>query len=103
LKPTISKHGQYWRLLYYRPQPGTLGLVATSEFFIFYDGAIGKLTKIGKQIKQEQKALRYLKEIELTLLSVREYHFIVHMDASKCKNITRRQYGFLKGIWERQR
>lgn len=103
MKPTISKSGQYWRLLYYRPAINSPQLQAITEFFIFSDGAFSRWTKLETQVLREQKSLKRLKEIVINLLSVREYHFIIGMDKTKCRNITKRQAGYLKGIHERQR
>jgi hypothetical protein len=102
-KASIEKQADNtWRLVYYRPSPISPSLIAVTEFYLFHEGAVSRFDKISSLVKREQKALRYLKEIQHRLLSVREYHFIIGMDKTKCRNITKRQAGYLKGIWERQ-
>jgi hypothetical protein len=55
-----------------------------------------------KRWYKENGAFSRLSKISDNLLSVEEYQFIQKMRKSKCKGITKAQYGYLVGIYDRQ-
>jgi hypothetical protein len=100
LKNSLATPTQIWRLVYYRPSNN--GLKACTELFPFFEGAQQRFLKLEAQIIREQKAYSKLRLINTRLLSLREYEFIQGLYKIKCIDITKRQYGYLTGILERQ-
>ena len=97
-----SSNRRHWTLLYYRPSKTGPVLEAVIEKFLFFDGAIHRLSRIIEQITREQKALKWLNSLTDQFLSCEEYVFIGHLRKTKCFGITKKQYGYLRGICERQ-
>lgn len=58
--------------------------------------------KIFKRYVKESAAFSMCMTIAVNLLSVRDSEFIAKLIKNKCKSITKAQYGYLKGIHERQ-
>jgi len=102
MKAQISylKDKKLWRLIYYRPTEQ--GLRATAHYFQYPDGAISLWNTISAQVIREQKAYSKLYYINLRLLDIREGVFIRGLLKTKCLNITKRQYGYLSGLYERK-
>lgn len=103
MKATIShsSFSNYWTIIYYRPSDQ--GLSAIVQRFKYPDGAFAFWTSIERQVIKEQKAFSKLNQINERLLSLDELNLIKKLQKSKCFNITKRQYGYLSGILERQR
>jgi hypothetical protein len=55
-----------------------------------------------KRVFKEQAAFSRVSKVSVNLLSIDEAKFIRKMIKSKCAGITKAQYGFLAGIYERQ-
>lgn len=92
--------GKNWTVIYHRPS--CQGFQAFSHKFMYPDGAFAFWLSIEKQIIKEQKAFSKLLKINERLLSLQELIFIKRLQKSKCLDITKRQYGYLTGIAERQ-
>lgn len=58
--------------------------------------------KTFKRYYKEQAAYSMVQTISVNLLCLRDVEFITKMKANKCKRISTAQYGFIKGIHERQ-
>jgi hypothetical protein len=91
---------QSWRLIYYRPSDQ--GLKVNYIHFNFFEGALNTWLSLEKQVLREQSAWSKLQNINRRLLTCVEDTFICKLLKSKCLNITKRQYGYLSGIYERQ-
>lgn len=100
-KAQITKVGNYWRLIYYTPSRNG-GLQAKTQHFMFADGAYHQWFKVEAQATREQKAFAKLINVDLRLLTNHEYLLVMRLKNSSCINITKRQYGYLTGILERQ-
>lgn len=100
MKAQIHHIRPFWKLIYYRPSPH--GLKAETKDFLFFDGAVHELQRIGPRIYREQKAYRKLPQISRQLLSAKEYDMITKLEQRSCRNISVKQYGWLCGIAERQ-
>jgi len=72
------------------------------KIFEQYEGATNYALKIWKRYYKEQAAYSMLLGISINLLSVEEAEFYTKLSKSKCKGISKAQYGYLKGIHERQ-
>lgn len=70
--------------------------------FANYDAATEFALKIWKRYYKEQAAFARLESINPLKLSIRELDFYDDLSRTKCKGITKAQYGFLAGIYERQ-
>lgn len=89
-----------WRVLYYKPTAN--GMTAYSEDFLFPDGAFIFWLQIERQNVRELSAWAKLYKLNMRLLTLRETEFIKKLLKNKCFGITKRQYGYLSGIYERQ-
>lgn len=58
--------------------------------------------KTYKRYYKEQAAFSMLQTIAVNLLCIRDKEFIDKLLKTKCKGISKSQYGYLKGIHERQ-
>jgi hypothetical protein len=100
---SLARHApvrQSWRLIYYRPSDQ--GLKVNYIHFNFFEGALTTWLQLEKQNIREQSAWSKLSQINRRLLTCIEDVFICKLQKSKCLNITKRQYGYLSGIYERQ-
>lgn len=103
MKAQIIKVKGFWRLLYYRPDRAQIR-VAVYEDYLFFDGAVFRWNRIQERIKRENKAWdKILYELQSRYVSVKENELIAKLLKQACRNITRRQYGYLTGIIERQK
>lgn len=85
----------YWNLNY-------LGYIDIP--FCTWEGAMHYLVKNTEQAVRTDKAWARIKnELNITLLSVAESKLIAKLVAKQCKGITKKQYGWLVGIIERQK
>lgn len=102
MKAQIIKVKGFWRLLYYRPDRNHLRITVVEDY-LFADGAFRRWRIIQDRICRELKAWTKLLTVNYEWLSYKEFKFISKMQLRACRNITRRQYGYLTGIIERQR
>lgn len=58
--------------------------------------------KAFKRYYKEQSAWSMARTIAVNLLNQRDEEFLIKIMSNKCKGITKGQYGYLKGIHERQ-
>jgi hypothetical protein len=93
-----------WRLLYYVPSPIGKGMMAVCKFYLFPDGAFFDWARIEAKILREQKAYNLVSQLlrQNRFLSNEEDDLVLKLYKHQCKNITKRQYGYLKGIYERK-
>lgn len=101
MKAQITKVNNYWRLTYYKPDRNS-HLTAVTRHYLFPEGAFRYWQGIEKQIVREHKAWAKLMIVNQLWLDVHEIKFINKLCATGCHNITKRQYGYLSGILERQ-
>lgn len=101
MKASITKQGHLWRLVYHIPDSNH-GLCAKCFNFHFYEGALNWWLRVEKQVTREIKAWNLLRSISLQLCEVQESKLIHGLMKTACHNISKRQYGWLKGIYERQ-
>ena len=73
-----------------------------SEYFDTFDVALKRLNKVLKRIYKESSAYSMARTLSSTGLSIDEGALVRKLNKSKCKGITPKQYGYLKGIHERQ-
>lgn len=73
-----------------------------AKIFSKHEGAIEYANKVWKRYYKEQAALSMVNSISLNLLDVKEIEFIKKVKATKCAGISKAQYGYIKGIYERQ-
>lgn len=72
------------------------------EEFNSHLAAVTYADKQWKRYYKEQAAFSMLSTIAYNLLSTQEQLFVLKLQDTKCKDITKKQYGYLKGIHERQ-
>jgi hypothetical protein len=89
-----------WRLIYYRPSDS--GLKAQVIHFNYFDGALSTWLHLEQKTIREQKAYSKLIQVNRRYLTCPEDVFICKLLKSKCLDITKKQYGYLTGILERQ-
>lgn len=66
------------------------------------EGAFEYVRKYIKRYQKESSAASMVRILSVNLLSIKEAEFVYKLEKSNCKGITKRQYGYLKGIYERQ-
>jgi len=96
LKATITKESGFWHVHYL-----SNGHTKCSVF-MFPDGAFNFWLKLEKQYIQDQKAWAKIYKLNIRLLNMHDMTFIQKLLKNKCANITKKQYGYLSGIYERQ-
>ena len=97
LKAEIKRNQfNHWTLSY--PKSGNI----TTTTFKFPDGAFAFWLQLEKQFVRESKAWAKIYGLNIRLLNMHDMIFIQKLLKSKCNNITKRQYGYLSGIYERQ-
>lgn len=67
-----------------------------------YKAAEEAARKLLTRYFKESGAFAMVNNIAINMLSMRDADFITKMVKCKCKGITVKQYGFIKGIHERQ-
>jgi hypothetical protein len=72
------------------------------NWYLSYDAAAIEATKRWLKFYRESAAKSKLDCISQNLLSVRDLDFVKKLHRSNCKGITKAQYGYLSGIYERQ-
>jgi hypothetical protein len=70
--------------------------------FMYADGAFAFWLQLEKQFVRESKAWAKIYGLNIRLLNMHDMTFIRKLLKSKCNNITKKQYGYLSGIYERQ-
>jgi len=96
-KATILKHNNVWQVRYQLPS-GNHCLVS----FLYPDGAFAYWIHMETRIVRESKAWAKIYKLNIRLLSLHDMKFIQKLLKTKCVGITKRQYGYLSGIYERQ-
>ena len=96
LKAAIFKHCQTWYVGY----DSHTGFNRVA--FAYPDGAFAFWLQLEKQFVRESKAWAKIYGLNSRLLNMHDMIFIQKLLKSKCNNITKRQYGYLSGIYERQ-
>jgi hypothetical protein len=84
---------------------GRYWYVKTPTTTTHYEHAEGAFTYAQKYLlrhRKEMSAFAMLDSISINLCSVEEADLIKKLKKNKCKGITKSQYGWLKGIYERQ-
>lgn len=74
----------------------------TTTFFSSHKSAWEYVRKKLLRARKEASAFSMVSTIAVNLLSVQDRGLIDKLIKSKCKGITKAQYGYLKGIHERQ-
>lgn len=92
MKIKLFKDGHVWCVVFNKD----------SSWFENYEGATEYALKVYKRYYKEQAAYSRLCQISSNLLSVEERAFYNKLVRTRCKGITKAQYGFLTGIYERQ-
>jgi hypothetical protein len=69
---------------------------------MYADGAFAFWLQLEKQFVRESKAWAKIYGLNIRLLNMHDMTFIRKLLKSKCNNITKKQYGYLSGIYERQ-
>lgn len=87
----------FWEVCYNRNGSGY-----TSTAFAYADGAFAFWRQLEKQFVREQKAWAKIYSLNIRLLNMHDMTFIQKLLKNKCVGITKRQYGYLSGIYERQ-
>jgi hypothetical protein len=93
----IFKDNNIWFVHWNRNSTGCM-----STAFKYADGAFAFWLQIEKQFVREQKAWAKIYALNMRLLNMHDMTFIQKLLKNKCSNITKRQYGYLSGIYERQ-
>jgi hypothetical protein len=70
--------------------------------FLTFEAALKDMNKRLKRVYKEASAYSIARTISSNLLSIDEGTLVRKLNKSKCKGITPKQYGYLKGIHERQ-
>jgi hypothetical protein len=70
--------------------------------FATFDGASESVRKRILRERKESSAFSMVKNISINLLSHKDAELVNKLKSSFCLGITPRQYGYLKGIYERQ-
>lgn len=66
------------------------------------EGALAYAHKFITRWQKESAAFSMVRQIGINLLNVADSCFIQKLQRNKCKGISKSQYGYLKGIYERQ-
>lgn len=75
----------------------------TVNNFNNFPAAVEYGRKLFKRYYKEMSAFAMTQTLAINLLSVIDLEFIKKLKKSSCKGITPKQYGYLKGIYERQK
>lgn len=67
------------------------------------EGAHNHANKVWLRYRKEQSAFSMLNDVAVNLLDVKDIEFVQKLLKTKCAGITKAQYGYLKGIHERQK
>jgi hypothetical protein len=89
---TLRPDQFYWRV--------TKDGVSTN--YAEYEGAYAVVAKYLKRAYKECSGFSMVSSLNATLLSEQELSLITKLRRTRCKGITKPQYGYLKGIHERQ-
>lgn len=73
-----------------------------NEWFMTFEAADIWVRKTMKRYYKESVAFSILGDIGVNLLSCRERELVDKLIKNRCKGITKKQYGWLRGIHERQ-
>lgn len=105
-KASIRKTEQGWRLAYSRPSTVFKNRTETLvRYYLCPQGAFYDWREIESALylpaKAYSKVLKLMRVLER--LTVEEDEFVTGLYYSRCRNITKKQYGYLSGIYERKR
>ena len=92
MKIKLRKADKYW-IVEFRGE---------RKIFEQYEGATNYALKVWKRYYKEQAAYSMVRNLSVNLLTVEEKLFRDKLIKVSCKGITKSQYGYLKGIHERQ-
>jgi hypothetical protein len=92
ISKTRNLYGECW----------AININNTLEYFADFNTALHRLNKLIKRVYKEASAYSMARTISANLLSIDEGALVRKLCKSKCKGITPKQYGYLKGIHERQ-
>ena len=70
--------------------------------FPTFEGALNSVARRILRDRKEASAFGMVCNTSINLLSIHERQLIEKLQKTKCLGITQRQYGFLKGIYDRQ-
>lgn len=73
-----------------------------NNWFLSFEAAATEAKKRWKRYYKESAAFAMLGNISRNLLSIDELALVQSLHRTKCRGITKAQYGYLKGIHERQ-
>lgn len=76
---------------------------SNSVYFVESIGAQEYVRKKSKRILKESAAFARLQGIAVNLLSHEEFELVQKLKKTKCAGISPKQYGWLAGIYERQK
>jgi|ERR1700688_1101243 len=92
LKQVQNLYGRVWEV----------DVAGSLYYFADFEGARKHLNKKLKRLYKESAAYSMARTVEGSLLSCAERDLVRKLCKSKCSGITPKQYGYLKGIHERQ-
>ena len=93
MKLTIRKQGAYWNV----------DFNGAHRFYPDYLGAVTYADKTWRRYYKEQAAHSMLLALSANLLEADELALYTKLRKNKCAGITVKQYGYIKGIYERQK
>lgn len=73
-----------------------------NKWFQSFEAAEREGKKIWKRYYKENAAFSMIEKIAQNILTIQELDFVRKLQRSRCKGISLKQYGYLKGIYERQ-
>src|ERR1700692_1037988 len=92
LRKTKNMFGECWAVT----------VNGSTEYFHDFNTAVGRMSKKLKRIYKESCAYSMARALSANTLSIDEQDFVRKMCKCKCAGISMKQYGYLKGIHERQ-
>src|SRR5271167_4239878 len=84
---------------------GECWCVEVGNYLAYFDDfhvALKQMNKFLKRAYKESSAFSMARTISVPSLAIPDRDFVRKMFKAKCKGITMKQYGYLKGIHERQ-
>lgn len=72
------------------------------EVFSSHEAAIEATQKRWKRFYKENVAYSIVQKLSINKLSEHEKDFVLKLAQTQCKGITKKQYGWIRGLYERQ-